>query len=149
MPTDDNHDLAVSRSSRRSIVRTGIKLAYAAPMVTASMKLSHEAVGAASLADCLGRVWDEHEYFDQYHGTWTRVSGSSFTASWTGPTSVTADLQISVVCVQGGAVSVIRTNSSDGNDCTYTGTYDGSSGVSGTYTCIHAAGPFDWHATIS
>ena len=81
-------------------------------------EIGDQGVGAASPLDCLGSVWDEYEYFDQYHGTWTRISGNSFSASWIGPTSGTADLQITVACVEGGAVPVARTNSSGGNDCT-------------------------------
>jgi hypothetical protein len=144
------------RTTRRSVMQTGAKLAYATPLVAATLKLSTQGVFAAISGrggtDCSGQTWDEFEYYDDlWHGTWTRTSGNHFAATWTDGTSVvTADLAITVDCADDGAVHVVRTNSSDGNDCIYVGTYNGAGVVSGTYTCTCCPGDtFPWHATIS
>lgn len=47
-----------------------------------------------------------------------------------------------------GQVSVQRTNSTDGNDCTYTGIKNGNT-VSGTYNCTNGGKNIDWSAIIS
>jgi hypothetical protein len=49
----DDHTVRVSSPiSRRSIVRTGVKLAYATPLVAASMRIGAETVGAVSGDGC-------------------------------------------------------------------------------------------------
>jgi hypothetical protein len=141
-----------NQTTRRAVVKTGAKLAYTAPLVAATMKLSSRSAFAlvSGGQDCLGHTWNEFEYYDdQWHGTWTRVSGNVFTADWTGPGHVTADLEISIECSDGGAVHIVRTGSSDGNDCIYDGVLTGNQ-VSGTYVCdCCGSSAFPWHATIS
>jgi hypothetical protein len=46
MPLDELTELQASTTTRRTIVRTGAKLAYAAPLVAATMKLGAEGAGA-------------------------------------------------------------------------------------------------------
>jgi hypothetical protein len=79
--------------------------------------------------DGLGTVWNVNE--SGYRGEWTRQgTSSSFKAVWG---TTTADLTITR---SGNSVTVSRTNSSDGNDCTYTGTIQADcKTVSGTYHC--------------
>jgi hypothetical protein len=49
----DDHTIRVSSPiSRRTIIRTGAKLAYAAPLVAASMHIGAETVGAVSGDGC-------------------------------------------------------------------------------------------------
>ncbi|MEK5059780.1 hypothetical protein BK126_27050 [Paenibacillus sp. FSL H7-0326] len=94
----------------------------------------------------LGRVWYEQE--DGWSGVWTRRGNSNiFDARWTmqGAQDITAVLTINI---SGNNVQVLRRNSSDGNNCTYTGTLaaDGRT-VTGTYTCTQGGG--SWRATIT
>lgn len=138
-------------ATRRRIVATGAKLAYVTPLVAATIKLGSGGAAAVSGGDCLSSTWDEREYYgDVWHGTWTRVSGNDFAATWVnGGSTVTGHLQIAIDCGEGGHVHVVRTGSSDGNDCVYDGTYDGTTLVSGTYTCTCCGNTqFPWHATI-
>ncbi|MFC5471557.1 hypothetical protein ACFPPD_23045 [Cohnella suwonensis] len=79
---------------------------------------------------------------------WRRRSNSNiFDTRWTmpGAQAITAVLTINVF---GNNVQVQRRNSSDGNDCNYTGTIaaDGRT-VTGTYTCTRGGG--SWQATIT
>ncbi|GAK42898.1 hypothetical protein TCA2_5391 [Paenibacillus sp. TCA20] len=62
-----------------------------------------------------------------------------------GAQDITAVLTINI---SGNNVQVLRRNSSDGNNCTYTGTLaaDGRT-VTGTYTCTQGGG--SWRATIT
>ncbi|XID92300.1 hypothetical protein ACF3MZ_28170 [Paenibacillaceae bacterium WGS1546] len=96
--------------------------------------------------DRLGRVWYEQE--GGWTGVWTRRGNSNiFDARWTmpGATPITAVLTINIL---GNNVQVLRRNSSDGNDCNYTGTIAGDGRtVTGTYTCIRGGG--SWRATIT
>lgn len=48
MPPDDMSDKITTTTSRRTIVRTGVKLGYAAPLIAASMKLSGGRAAAIS-----------------------------------------------------------------------------------------------------
>jgi hypothetical protein len=52
MALDDQTVRRPSPISRRSIVRTGVKLAYATPLVAASMRIGAETVGAVSGDGC-------------------------------------------------------------------------------------------------
>jgi heat shock protein HslJ len=93
----------------------------------------------------LGNEWIEQE--GPWHGVWTRRGNSNiFDARWTmpGAPAVTAILRI---YVYGNFVYVQRRNSSDGNDCDYTGyiAQDGRT-VSGSYRCNRGGG--SWTATI-
>lgn len=93
--------------------------------------------------DPLGVVWQESEGGGSWQAVWTRRgSTSTFDASWNSG-RVTAVLMISRV---GDQVTVARRESSDGNNCDYTGTVSGAS-VSGTYYCGNG-GPYEWSATI-
>ncbi len=100
--------------------------------------------GANSPINALGWQWQVYE--SGWYGIWTRRGDSNvFDAQW-GDGQITAELTISS---QGNQVSIARRNSSDGNDCDYTGTLaeDGVS-VTGTYTCNQYPGPFPWSASI-
>jgi len=48
MPFEELTDQLATSTTRRTVVKTGAKLAYAAPLVAATMKLSAAGVGAAS-----------------------------------------------------------------------------------------------------
>ena len=92
----------------------------------------------------LGTRWDEEE--NGWRGVWTRRGNSNiFDARWTRPgaTPVTAVLRMQQ---QGNNVRIERRNSSDGNDCDYTGRIEGRR-VSGNYTCDQGGGT--WSATIT
>ena len=52
MALDDHTVRRPTPVSRRSIIRTGVKLAYATPLVAASMRFGHETVGAVSGDGC-------------------------------------------------------------------------------------------------
>lgn len=95
----------------------------------------------------LGRVW--HVLESGWAGTWTRRNGSNiFDAVWTeGDGRVTA---VMTIVRTGERLQIERTNSSDGNDCTYEGTVgpDGQT-VEGHYSCTKHPGPFPWKGTIS
>lgn len=93
-----------------------------------------------ALADPLGTRWSESE--GGWSGDWVRRGTSNvFNASWGGG-SIRAVLTISI---SGNQVSVSRQNATDGNNCQYQGTLNGSQ-VSGTYTCTSGGG--NWSATI-
>ncbi len=92
--------------------------------------------------DPLGRQWIESE--SGWQGVWTRRDNSNiFDARWG---SITAELTITVT---GNQVTIARRNSSDGNNCNYTGTIasDGVT-VEGTYICDNLTEPRPWRATI-
>ncbi|MBT2602041.1 hypothetical protein J7E55_03060 [Bacillus sp. ISL-53] len=92
----------------------------------------------------LGTRWDEEE--NGWRGVWTRRGNSNvFDARWTRPgvTPVTAVLRMQQ---QGNNVRIERRNSSDGNDCDYTGRIEGRR-VTGTYSCDQGGGT--WSATIT
>ncbi|WP_334077587.1 hypothetical protein [Paenibacillus sanfengchensis] len=94
----------------------------------------------------LGRVWYEQE--GGWSGVWRRRGNSNiFDARWTmpGAQDVTAVLTINIY---GNNVQVLRRNSSDGNNCDYTGTLAADRRtVTGTYTCTQGGG--SWRATIT
>lgn len=92
----------------------------------------------------LGNRWVVEE--SGWRGIWTRRGNSNvFDGRWTRPgaTPVTAVLRMQQ---QGNQVRIERRNSSDGNDCTYTGRIEGRR-VTGNYTCEQGGGT--WSATIS
>ncbi|PFL50206.1 hypothetical protein COJ30_29615 [Bacillus anthracis] len=94
----------------------------------------------------LGTTWFEQEA--GWNGTWTRRGWSNiFDARWIklGETDVTAVLTINRI---DNKFVINRRNSSDGNDCDYTGTLtsDGKT-VTGDYKCIR--GGTTWKATIT
>lgn len=82
----------------------------------------------------------------EWKGTWTlEASRSDFSIVLKyGATTFTAEGNY---VRNGNSISISRTNSSDGNDCNYTGTISGKS-VSGTYYC-KTGGPYSWSAVIS
>lgn len=93
----------------------------------------------------LGSEWDEQE--GSWRGVWRRRGNSNiFDARWTMPGAqpITAVL---TMYQYGNFVFILRQNSSDGNNCAYTGTIaaDGRT-VSGTYRCNQGGG--SWSATI-
>lgn len=94
----------------------------------------------------LGRIWHVQE--GGWNGVWTRRGNSNvFDARWTmpGAPEVTAVLTINIF---GNNVQVLRRNSSDGNNCEYTGTLSGDGRtVTGTYRCTQGGG--SWSATIT
>ncbi|QGQ48709.1 hypothetical protein E6W99_25415 [Metabacillus sediminilitoris] len=92
----------------------------------------------------LGTRWDEEE--SGWRGVWTRRGNSNiFDARWTRPgaTPVTAVLRMQQ---QDNNVRIERRNSSDGNNCDYTGRIEGRR-VTGNYTCDQGGGT--WSATIT
>ncbi|WP_095532672.1 hypothetical protein [Domibacillus epiphyticus] len=95
--------------------------------------------------DRLGRRWDVQE--DGWRAVWTRRGNSNvFDGRWTrqGQRDITAVLTI---YIQGSNVRVERRNSSDGNNCNYTGTLSQNGrNASGRYTCDRGGG--SWNATI-
>jgi hypothetical protein len=104
---------------------------------------------STSCSNPLGAVWSETEANGTCISTWTRQGTTSmFTDNQGPPCNVTASLTITVT---GSSVSVDRTNSSDGNDCTYTGMLSADCMVVvGTYTCSKDNGSSGkWSATIA
>jgi hypothetical protein len=90
----------------------------------------------------LGSVWNETE--ETEHAVWTRRPGTNvFDASWSNG-RVRALLQMSLA---GNQVTIRRTQSTDGYDCTYTGTIHGNQ-AGGTFGCNRFAGYKPWRATI-
>jgi hypothetical protein len=94
-----------------------------------------------------GEIWNDIEASGNCHGTWTRIGQTHvFSAVWS-DCKVTATLDITITGLQ---VSIVRTESSDGNNCTYQGTLsaDGLS-VAGTYSCtLNPPSNPNWNATI-
>lgn len=94
----------------------------------------------------LGTEWHEQE--GGWSGIWRRRGNSNiFDATWTmpGATPVTAVLRMFTF---GNFVYIQRRNSSDGNNCDYTGTIAANGRtVSGTYRCTQGGGG-NWTATI-
>ena len=124
-------------------VNTAPWSAFARGDGTAEKKIGDD---TTDVDDGLGTKWYETEYYGRNKGTWTRLGTTSkFKAKWSG---LTADLDIRR---DGNTVTVIRTNSSDGNDCTYTGTIQpNGKTVTGTYKCEKYTPPegLEWSATI-
>lgn len=92
----------------------------------------------------LGSRWEVDEA--GWRGVWTRRGNSNiFDARWTkeGETPITAVMRFRQ---EGDQVFISRRNSSDGNDCDYTGTIEGRR-ASGTYTCTQGGG--NWSARIT
>jgi hypothetical protein len=90
----------------------------------------------------LGAEWSESE--GGFTGRWVRRGDSNvFDASWG---KITAVLTMTL---SGNSVRIARRQSSDGNDCDYTGTIqaDGVT-VQGVYTCKVGAKDTAWRATI-
>ncbi len=118
----------------------------AAPALSPSAQSNQPPAAArgGSALSALGVRWDEHEHFG-VPGVWTRRgNGNVFDAAW--GTAVRAVLTITIT---GRDVRVARRESSDGNDCDYTGRF-GANGVtvSGTYRCAKYSGQWGWHAGI-
>lgn len=91
----------------------------------------------------LGSEWSEME--SGFAGRWIRRGTSNvFDARW--DIGVTA---VMTVTLSENTVNIARRQSSDGNDCDYTGTIqaDGVT-VEGTYTCKKGANQTPWRATI-
>ncbi|MFD7522065.1 hypothetical protein [Paenibacillus chitinolyticus] len=92
----------------------------------------------------LGTVWHEKE--GSWNGEWRRRGDTNiFDAKWTsGGSMVTAILEVHL---SGNFVTILRRNSSDGNNCDYIGTIspDGKT-LSGTYNC--GGKQYNWNATI-
>ena len=100
---------------------------------------------APSSCDWLGTQWNETE--SGLPAIWTRRGTSNiFDAVGLQPPYGT---HVSTITRQGNTVTVLRRESSDGNDCDYTGTLapDGLT-VSGTYQCTLYPPTSGWNATI-
>jgi hypothetical protein len=94
----------------------------------------------------LGRRWIESEA--GWTGQWRRRGNSTtFDAIWTKPgeRQVTA---VMTMYVEGRSVYIERRNSSDGNNCNYSGTLinNSASVVEGQYSCNRGGG--SWRADI-
>jgi len=94
--------------------------------------------------DSLGTQWSVNEAAGP--AAWTRRGNDGvFAGSFAGG-SITAGIAISR---SGNSVVAKRTNSSDGNDCTYSGLIDASGkNVSGTYSCTKMGRNIPWTATL-
>ena len=141
------------KSTSRPLLRSIAAASKVTAMTLAAIGVSPFLPGCSSnsssttCSDPLGTVWNETEALGECPSTWTRQGiGSMFTDDQHS-CGVTATLTISII---GNSVSVSRTNSSDGNDCTYTGTLNADcTSASGTYSCTQnnqLSGP--WSATI-
>jgi hypothetical protein len=102
--------------------------------------------GSPSSVCDLGTVWNEVEANGDCNSTWTR-EGQSDTFDDSQPDcGVIATLSFSV---SGNDIQIARTNSSDGNDCTYQGTFNTAcTAASGTYSCANNVNAGPWSATI-
>lgn len=92
----------------------------------------------------LGRRWDVQE--GGWRGVWTRRGNSNtFDARWTrqGAAPITAVLRMQQ---DGNNIRIQRRNSSDGNNCEYTGRIEGRN-ARGSFNCDQGGG--SWTATIS
>ena len=102
--------------------------------------------GPLTTNDDIGAQWIVGE--SGWLGIWNRRGNSNiFDATWyAGDSRITAEM---IITVSGNQVTIQRRKSSDGNDCTYTGTLsaDGRN-VVGTYGCTYYPGPFYWSARI-
>jgi hypothetical protein len=119
-----------------------------AEAVTAAYRYQWVNAPAQPPATSLGRVWKVRD--EAWAGIWTRRGTSNvFDAVWTkGSLRLTGLLSITI---SGAKVTVERTQSSDGNPCTYTGTLsaDGKS-VSGMVKCYGGGGSLTrWAADIT
>jgi hypothetical protein len=96
-------------------------------------------------ADRLGTVWYEEE--SGWDGIWTRRGNSNvFDAIWTAGNA--AGTAVLTITIQDDRVTVIRGNSSNGVNYTYTGTLSHfGSRVSGAYT--DGKNMMPWKATIT
>lgn len=91
----------------------------------------------------LGRRWEVQE--GAWRGVWIRRGNSNtFDGRWTrqGATPITAVLRMEQ---DGNNVRILRRNSSDGNNCEYTGRIEGRN-ASGRFTCDQGGG--NWSASI-
>jgi len=91
----------------------------------------------------LGRRWEVQE--GAWRGVWIRRGNSNtFDGRWTrqGATPITAVLTMEQ---DGNNVRILRRNSSDGNNCQYTGRIQGRN-ASGSFTCDQGGG--QWTANI-
>jgi hypothetical protein len=103
----------------------------------------------ASVADNLGSKWTitEGGYAD-WNGTWQRRGDSNiFDVTETNKgASLTVTFTGTVTDQNDSHVTISRTNSSDGNNCTYTGDINGNS-IKGQYRCDNG-GPYNWSGVI-
>jgi hypothetical protein len=109
------------------------------------VRLTRKAASSSTVSPYLGEVWYEAE--SGWEGVWKRQGSSNkFDAQWTGHGLVTAELTI---IIEGNSVFIDRQNSSDGNDCAYTGTIDfDTMTVKGSYRCTRHPDPVPWEARI-
>jgi hypothetical protein len=99
-----------------------------------------------NLAGGIGLQWIVGE--SGWLGIWTRRGQTNvFDAVWVaGDARIAAEMTVQLA---GNQVTVIRRKSTDGNDCTYTGTIsaDGQM-IYGSYGCTNYPGPYPWSAMI-
>jgi hypothetical protein len=83
MPIDELTETLTTTTTRRTIVKTGVKLAYAVPIVAASFKLSARGVGALSAGNCT----PENNYCT-----------GSFAACGSDPDCICSNTSVGIVC---------------------------------------------------
>ena len=99
----------------------------------------------------LGDAWEE-DIGGNGKGVWNRRPGSdTFDVTYTGADGVTRLTTVNTVGILGNKVTAQRVESSDGDLCSYTGTYSGGTlgagEISGTKTC--ASGVSEFHAIVT
>lgn len=99
----------------------------------------------------LGDAWEE-DIGGNGKGVWSRRPGSdTFDVTYTGTDGVTRLTTVNTVGILGNKVTAQRVESSDGDLCSYTGTYSGGTlgagEISGTKTC--ASGVSKFHAIVT
>lgn len=113
-------------------------------VVTVSLLLILAALGNVALAE----TWSVTEGKDhEWVGQWTRQGNTNkFSCQQRSSSGSTLTATI-VVTESGNTVSAKKINSSDNNNCNYSGTRNGNA-VQGDYYCSNG-GPYEWHAYIS
>jgi hypothetical protein len=123
-------------------------------VITGTVSVAPPSTGQGTTGNPLGAIWEEKE--GAWTSIWTRRGTSNvFDAEWKkmgalmGSSSQVSVTAVLTIYVQGNSVTVNRRQSSDGNDCDYTGTLakDGNS-VQGTYKCSNSNQRMNWSAYI-
>jgi hypothetical protein len=125
---DVTRELEKARNDRSYFINELARLGEAKPGATAGCGLGVR----WSVQELISGVWERRGESNLFDGTWGNYKA------------------VLTITLKGNEVSVDRRDTSDPSTCWYKGRLspDGKS-VSGKYGCSHAAGPFDWTATIS
>jgi hypothetical protein len=119
-------------------------------VTTGTVSVAPPSTGQGTTGNPLGAIWEEKE--GAWTGTWIRRDTSNvFDAEWKtmGLSSQSSVKAVLTIYIQGNSVTVNRRQSSDGNDCDYTGTLEkDSNSVQGTYKCANSSQRMNWSASI-